>query len=245
MKSLALLWATAGPDCRSLKLYWVSAKALTLPISHHGSSRLSLPSGLIRSPERINTQSLCSLSTWAFPLQKSQTRSGLISYFLAFHLCITTRVIASVSAIESWGIIVVSDGHHIILSSGTSAQNIAIFVLLDQLPEHSIRGKLYYQAIICRILILWCSREWGWASVGVMEGVWASDRSAGIVRQVRRCKAEQDDGLINPATPRVQWERLLSQPQRLCNQEVSKGAAEVSEIHTAHRLIVFDIVALP
>ena len=38
--------------------------------------------------------------------------------------------------------------------------------------------------------------------------VLAGDRSAGVVRQVRRCKAEQDDGLINPATPRVQGERL-------------------------------------
>lgn len=45
------LWASAGLDCRSLKLYWVSAKALTLPISHHDSSQLSLPSGLIPSPE--------------------------------------------------------------------------------------------------------------------------------------------------------------------------------------------------
>lgn len=65
MKSPALLWATAGPVCRSLKHYWVSAKALTLPISHHGSSQLSLPSGLIGSPERINTQPLCSLCTRA------------------------------------------------------------------------------------------------------------------------------------------------------------------------------------
>ncbi len=50
-----------------------------------------------------------------------------------------------------------------------------------------------------------------------MEGVWASDRSAGVMRQVRRCKAEQDDGLINPATPQVQWERLLTQPHTLCS----------------------------
>lgn len=61
MKSLALLWATAGLDCRSLKLYWVSAKALTLPISHHGSSQLSLPSGLIPSPRK--DQHLVSLFT--------------------------------------------------------------------------------------------------------------------------------------------------------------------------------------
>lgn len=92
MKSLALLWATAGPDCRSLKLYWVSAKALTLPISHHGSSQLSLPSGLIPSPERINTQSLCSLYTWAFPLLKSRPRSTLISSFLVCLQCITTNI---------------------------------------------------------------------------------------------------------------------------------------------------------
>lgn len=84
MKSLALLWATAGPDCRSLKLYWVSAKALTLPISHHGSSQLSLPSGLIPSPERINTQSLCSLYTWAFSLLRSRPRSTSISSFFFF-----------------------------------------------------------------------------------------------------------------------------------------------------------------
>lgn len=96
MKSLALLWATAGPDCRSLKLYWVSAKALTLPISHHGSSQLSLPSGLIPSPERINTQSLCSLYTWAFPLLKIWPRSTVISFFLACLLCIITNVSSSV-----------------------------------------------------------------------------------------------------------------------------------------------------
>lgn len=54
LQSPSLLWAAAGPDCRSLKLYWVSAKALTLPISQHASSQLSLPSGLIPSPERIN-----------------------------------------------------------------------------------------------------------------------------------------------------------------------------------------------
>lgn len=121
MKSLALLWATAGPDCRSLKLYWVSAKALTLPISHHGSSQLSLPSGLIPSPERINTQSLCSRYTWAFPLLKSRLRSTLISSFLARLLCITTNVSSSVISkchlsagqrelsflIESWDFIVV------------------------------------------------------------------------------------------------------------------------------------------
>lgn len=36
--------------------------------------------------------------------------------------------------------------------------------------------------------------------------VQASDRSAGAMWYVGRCKAEQDDGLINPATPPVQWE---------------------------------------
>lgn len=41
----------------------------------------------------------------------------------------------------------------------------------------------------------------------MIEGVWASDRSAGVMRQVRRCKAEQDDGMINPATPLLQRER--------------------------------------
>lgn len=58
MKSLALLWTTAGPDCRSLKLYWVSAKALTLPISHHGSSQLSFLSNLYQALKR-STPSLC------------------------------------------------------------------------------------------------------------------------------------------------------------------------------------------
>ena len=66
--------------------------------------------------------------------------------------------------------------------------------------------------------------ERGWASGGVIEGVGASDRSAGVMRQVRRCKAEQDDGLINAATPPVQWERL-SQPQRLCSKEAIEGSA--------------------
>ena len=74
--------------------------------------------------------------------------------------------------------------------------------------------------------------EWGWASGGVIEGVWASDRSAGVMRQVRRCKAGQDDGLINPATPQVQWERLFSQPRRLCNKEATEGAAQTSKAHT-------------
>lgn len=68
----------------------------------------------------------------------------------------------------------------------------------------------------------------------MIEGVWASDRSAGVMRQVWRCKAEQDDGLINPATPQVRWERLLSQAQRLCNEEVT---AQTSKAHTGRRLI--------
>lgn len=41
---------------------------------------------------------------------------------------------------------------------------------------------------------------------GVMEGFEASDRSAGAAQQVRRCEAEPDDGLINPATPPFQRE---------------------------------------
>lgn len=165
MKSLALLWATAGPDCRSLKLYWVSAKALTLPISHHGSSQLSLPSGFIPSPERINTQSLCSLYTWAFPLLKSRPRSTSIPSFLACLLCIITNTSSSVISrycvsagqrevaflTESWEFIVVSDGHLVILSSGASAQIIVIFVALDQLPEHWITAEWYHQAVICQI----------------------------------------------------------------------------------------------
>lgn len=65
-------------------------------------------------------------------------------------------------------------------------------------------------------------------------GVWASDRSAGVMWQVRRCKAEQDDVLINPATPLVQWERLLSQPQRLGSDEVTEGSAQTSKVHTGH-----------
>lgn len=62
----------------------------------------------------------------------------------------------------------------------------------------------------------------------MIEGVWASDRSAGVMRQVRRCKAKQDNGLINPATPQFQWERLLSQPHWLGNKEVTEGTAQTS-----------------
>ena len=51
-----------GPDCRSLKPYWVSAKRLTPSISHHRSSQLSLPSGLISSPGRDQHSSIhCTL----------------------------------------------------------------------------------------------------------------------------------------------------------------------------------------
>ena len=51
-----------GPDCRSLKPYWVSAKRLTPSISHHRSSQLSLPSGLISSPGRDQYSSIhCTL----------------------------------------------------------------------------------------------------------------------------------------------------------------------------------------
>lgn len=71
----------------------------------------------------------------------------------------------------------------------------------------------------------------------MIEGVWASDRSAGVMRQVRRCKAEQDNGLINPATPQVQRERLLSQSQRLCSEEVTEGSAQTMKVHTGHRYI--------
>lgn len=42
--------------------------------------------------------------------------------------------------------------------------------------------------------------------ISVMEGFEASDRSAGAAQQVRRCEAEPDDGLINPATPLFQRE---------------------------------------
>lgn len=84
LHSLPLLWAAAGPDCRSLKLYWVSAKALTLPISQHASSQLSLPSGLRPSPERINISSPCSRYARAMRLLKSWARSILtLSLFWA------------------------------------------------------------------------------------------------------------------------------------------------------------------
>lgn len=67
LHSLPLL---SGPDCRSLKLYWVSAKAPTLPISQHASSQLSLPSGLRPSPERINIPSPCSRYACDAPSEK-------------------------------------------------------------------------------------------------------------------------------------------------------------------------------
>lgn len=92
MKSLALLWATAGLDCRSLKLYWVSAKALTLPISHHGSSQLSLPSGLIPSPRK--DQHLVSLFTIHLSIASSKKppRSTLVSpVFGPLSLCTNTE----------------------------------------------------------------------------------------------------------------------------------------------------------
>lgn len=151
MKSLALLWATAGPDCRSLKLYWVSAKALTLPISHHGSSQLSLPSGLIPSPERINTQSLCSLYTWAFSLLRSRPRSTSISSLLFFFfwpvLCVSPQMNhpqlygGTVWVQQKESLPFCTDGHLVILSSSASAWIIVIFVVLDQLPEHWITGE--------------------------------------------------------------------------------------------------------
>lgn len=53
-----------------------------------------------------------------------------------------------------------------------------------------------------------CSR-----SKGVIKGLWPVDRSAGVACQVRRCKAELDEGLINPATPQTHGDRVLSQPQ--------------------------------
>lgn len=112
---------------------------------------------------------------------------------------------------ESWEFIAVSDGHLLILSSGASTQMIAVFVFLDELPERWIAAELYHQTVICQDFpSSGAPHEWGWASERVIKVVWASDRSVGVMRQVRRCKAEQDDGLINPATPPVWWERFCS-----------------------------------
>lgn len=128
---------------------------------------------------------------------------------------------------ESWEFIVVSDGHLVILSSGASARIIVISVVRDQLPEHWITAEWYNRAV--KFSSSGAPHVWGWASGGVIEGVWASDRSAGVMRQVRRCKAEQDDGMINPATPQVQRERLRSPPRRLWSEEVTEGSAKTSK----------------
>lgn len=73
MKSSALLWATACLHCRSLELYWVSARALTLSISHHGSSQPSPPSGLISSLGKMYAQYRCSLLHFNIYFEKSQS----------------------------------------------------------------------------------------------------------------------------------------------------------------------------
>lgn len=265
MKSLALLWATAGPDCRSLKLYWVSAKALTLPISHHGSSQLSLPSELIPSPE-INTRSLCSLYTRAFPLLKSQPR---ISWYHPSWpvLCVsshqnqlqlyrhTIRVhdketFCFFALIGSWDIFFleclmgISWFSRVVLQLKTWQFLLSWIDSLNSESQSSHITKLSF----VKFSTSGAPREWGWASGGVIEGVWASDRSAGVMWQVRRCKAKQDNGLINPATPQFQWESLLSQPHRLCNKEVTEGTAQTSK-HRSQTFnclyyCVFHIVAL-
>lgn len=85
--------------------------------------------------------------------------------------------------------------------------------------------------------------EWQWTSqVGChREGVWPSDRSVGGRWQVRRCKAKQDDELINPATPTVQRETPLSQPQRLCSRG---GSLEDYSSVIGGLLLIFDIFHL-
>lgn len=74
----------SGPDCRSLKLYWVSAKALTLPISQHASSQLSLPSGGLDRALKGSTSRPRVRDTLAMRLLKSWPRSiQTLSLFLS------------------------------------------------------------------------------------------------------------------------------------------------------------------
>lgn len=60
------------------------------------------------------------------------------------------------------------------------------------------------------------------AREGVMEGLWASDRSAGAAQQVRRCEAEPDDGLINPVTPPFQREFVTWKLETVQRMRVSR-----------------------
>lgn len=193
MKSLALLWATAGPDYRSLKQYWVSAKALTLPISHHGSSQLSLPPGLIWSPERINTQSLCYLCTWAIPPLKSRLRSNLITFWPISSVSpqmyppqLYWGIMGKESlACTDWKLriyfclwLASCDFVKWCLSSNCHR----FFVVLDLLPEHWITAEWYHQAVICQISppLVRPTTE---------DGIWRCDKGGLGQRQVCRCHA--------------------------------------------------------
>lgn len=60
------------------------------------------------------------------------------------------------------------------------------------------------------------------ACEGVMEGLWASDRSAGATQQVRGCEAEPDDGLINPVTPPFQGEVVTWKLETVQRMRVSR-----------------------
>lgn len=147
LHSLPLLWAAAGPDCRSLKLYWVSAKALTLPISQHASSQLSLPSGLRPSPERINISSPCSRYARAMCLLKSWARSILtLSLFWGPMWC------HFLTPIKDWEFIV-----RVILPSGAPAQSSTISGAPDQIPTHLITDGSHWQGVTCQTLSICCN----------------------------------------------------------------------------------------
>lgn len=143
MKSRRSVASPSDPDCRLLMLYWVSAKALTLPISHHGSSQLSLPSGFI--PSWRDQHTLCV----HFTLDRSLLGKKADLDLLCYHpfgpvACIATSVSSWVISrycvragqrrlafYPSWEFIVVRDGHLVIWSSGASGQTIVILPVRD------------------------------------------------------------------------------------------------------------------
>lgn len=196
LHSLPLLWAAAGPDCRSLKLYWVSAKALTLPISQHASSQLSLPSGLRPSPERINISSLCSRYARAMRLLKSWAPSILTLSLFWAHVMPFSHT--------DWRLGVYCPCDFAEWCSSSKQHYFCSLRSNPPTPNH--RRIALARCHLSNPSPSVATPERVQAREGVMEGFRASDRSAGATQQVRRCEAEPNDGLINPATPPFQRE---------------------------------------
>lgn len=104
----------------------------------------------------------------------------------------------------------------------------AISVALDQLPEQWITVESYQQGAICQILLSVGRHKWEWASKCMIEGVYASDSSAGAMWQVRRCNARPDEGWLIQQHLRFRGRKRARAIET--NVKVTEGAEQTSKV---------------